>query len=317
MCIIYMKYIFIILITLCLFSCNNDLKVEKNSLSIITYNLYNLFDDIDDGYEHSSFRPHSGYTARDFQKRVELYSNLFKSEEFEADIIFLQEVESERVLEALLNDSLRRRGYAYYGLARVDNIPTTVGFISKIKPNEVQIHDSGSSRPFMSLTLFKNGSLYRIFSLHAKSNLGDEEENKKERRLMARHLKGLINKDENVIILGDFNTVISNDDLLSFSDSVDSIFVCNDINNINDNAFYDATEDSYYPLNSEGTYNYNGSWYFYDKILISNNIVDTKKYSFRVLNLPSVSKDGFPLAYDNSSESGYSDHFALKLTLGD
>lgn len=318
MCIINMKYLLLIIILIfSLLSCKGDLEKKDSNLSVITYNLYNLFDDIDDKTEHSSYRPNSGYTARDFKKRIELYCTLFKKEEFDADILFFQEVESQRVLEFLLDSGMRRRGYIYYGLAKLDNIPNTVGFISKIKPHDVQVHNSGSARPFISLSVFKNNVCYKIFALHAKSNIGEDSENKKDRIQTARHIKSLINENENIIVLGDFNSTISSDDMLRSFDSVDSLFVSCNSNSVDVKALYDATEDIYFPLNRDGTYNYNGKWYYYDKILISKSIVDKNKYSFRVLDLPELSKDGFPNAYDNSSESGYSDHFALKLTLGE
>ena len=312
-----MKYFLFIILIISLFSCKGELDKKDSSLSVITYNLYNLFDDIEDGNEYASYKSHSGYTSRDYKKRIELYSALFKKEEFDADILFFQEVESERVLEALLDSGMRRRGYIYYGLAKINNIPSTVGFISRIKPYDVQIHDSGSARPFISLSVLKNGISYKIFALHAKSNVGEDEDNKKDRKLLSRHIKNLIDKNENVIVLGDFNSTISNDDMLCNIDTFDSLFVSNDVNSVDERGFYDATEDSYYPINKDGTYNYNGVWYYYDKILLSKSIVDNKNFSFRILALDELSKDGYPNAYDNSSESGYSDHFALKLTLGD
>ena len=66
---------------------------------------------------------------------------------------------------------------------------------------------------------------------------------------------------------------------------------------------------------SDGTYFYMGKWYYYDKILISSSIASNSNFSFKILNLDFLSKDGFPLRYDNSSECGYSDHFALRLDL--
>ena len=309
-----MKYFILTLILLVFVSCEARIPNSSKGLSVITYNLYNMFDDIDNGNEHTAYHPSSGYTGRDFDKRIESYCALFKKEEFDVDIIFFQEIESERVLVSLLDKGMRRRGFHYYGIAKINNIPNTVGFISKIKPYEVKIHLAASDRPILSLEVIKDGEQYKIFNLHAKSNLGEEEENKKERKALARHINNLINPDEKVIILGDFNSSVS-DDMLSLNQEEDSIFVSLDSKNIAYGSFYDATEDVYFPLNGDGTYFYMGKWYYYDKILISSSIASNSNFSFKILNLDFLSKDGFPLRYDNSSECGYSDHFALRLDL--
>lgn len=309
-----MKYFILTLILLIFISCEAKIPNSSKGLSVITYNLYNMFDDIDNGNEHTNYHPSSGYTARDYDKRIGSYCALFKKEEFDVDIIFFQEIESERVLVSLLDKGMRRRGYQYYGIAKINNIPNTVGFISKIKPYEVRLHLASSDRPILSLEVIKNGVQYKIFNLHAKSNLGEEELNKKERKALARHINNLINPNEKVIILGDFNSSVS-DDMLSLNQEEDSIFVSLDSENIAYGSFYDATEDVYFPLNGDGTYFYKDKWYYYDKILISSSIANKSKFSYKILNLDLLCKDGFPLCYDNSSECGYSDHFALRLDL--
>ena len=310
-----MKY-FLLIMLLLLTSCRQDVVTIPDSLTVITYNLYNMFDSSDDGTEYAQYRPQSGYTARDAQKRCELYSALLRRRDFDADVMIFQEVESEKVLEAILDSGMRRRGYLYYGIVRTDS-PISVGFISKIKPTEVNIHDSGDGRAFLSLEVMKDGRQYLIIGLHAKSNLGSDEENVTLRRQLARHVRELAGERENCIVAGDFNSVIRKGDMLSPVDDGASLHVVTDMDGVRGGAFYDATEDLYFPLSAEGTYRYQGEWYFYDKILVSETIVrEASSLSLEVMNVDSVSgEDGAPIPYDNSSESGYSDHFAVKLTL--
>ena len=168
-----MKYFLLILLFI-LTSCRQDVITIPDSLTVITYNLYNMFDSSDDGTEYAQYRPQSGYTARDAHKRCELYSALLRRMDFDADVMIFQEVESEKVLEAILDSGMRRRGYLYYGIARTDS-PISVGFISKIKPTEVNLHDSGDGRAFLSLEVMKGVCQYLIIGLHAKSNLGSDE----------------------------------------------------------------------------------------------------------------------------------------------
>ena len=310
-----MKY-FLLILLFFLTSCRQDVVTIPDSLTVITYNLYNMFDSSDDGTEYAQYRPQSGYTARDAQKRCELYSALLRRRDFDADVMIFQEVESEKVLEAILDSGMRRRGYIYYGIARTDS-PISVGFISKIKPTEVNLHDSGDGRAFLSLEVMKGGRQYLIIGLHAKSNLGSDEENVTLRRQLARHVRELAGERENCIVAGDFNSVIRKGDMLSPVDDGASLHVVTDMDGVRGGAFYDATEDLYFPLSAEGTYLYQGEWYFYDKILVSETIVrEASSLSLEVMNVDSVSgEDGAPIPYDNSSESGYSDHFAVKLTL--
>ncbi|MGN0907601.1 MAG: hypothetical protein ACI4NM_10670, partial [Bullifex sp.] len=116
---------------------------------------------------------------------------------------------------------------------------------------------------------------------------------------------------------GDFNSMIKEGDMLSRTDDGKALHVVTDPDDIPSGAFYDASEDLYCPLSAEGSYRYQGRWYFYDKILVSGNIVrESSDFVMKVMNVPEVcDEDGSPVPYDNASESGYSDHFAVKLTL--
>ncbi len=310
-----MKYIFIFLI-LILTSCQQNMEDVPEGLTVMSYNLYNMFDSSDDGTEYSGYRPGSGYTSRDAAKRTELYSALLRRKDFAADVIIFQEVESEKVLEALLDSGMRRRGYLYYGLAKTE-APISVGFISKLKPSEVNLHGLEAGRAFLTLEVMKGGRQYLIVGLHAKSNLGDDDENRSERRMLSRHIRELMRDYDNVIVAGDFNSEVRTGDMLSPEDDGVALHVVTDMEGVPDGAFYDAAGDPYYPVSAEGSYRYMGKWYFYDRILASGTIMkEVGEYTFEVMNVGEVcAEDGSPASYDNSSESGYSDHFAVKLTL--
>ena len=322
-----MKIISILLFFLVLMLCSCDPAISVHDdglLSIVTFNCQTLFDDIEDGDEFSPYSRYEGWSRAKYEKRIEKLREAVKND-FDADIIFFQEIESGKVLEDLLDSSLRRRGYLYYAVADINN-PITVGFISRYNPVSVSVHGSGESRLVMRSEFVIDGHQMIIYTLHAKSNSGDDVENREDRKSTASLINSLVRSEmtANVIILGDFNSEpgIYPDDMLTMLDPCSSteiieessIPVCYKPERLDSMNFYDPLLDPSLPLNGNGTYYYNGSFFDYDRILFNNSLY-VNSSAFSIYILTSSGMNGIPYRYDPESGEGFSDHFPVKLTL--
>lgn len=320
--------IFLSILIIVFLSCTDEVIGEESGLTIISYNVHNLFDDLERGDEYSEYKKSGGWTSELYRGRISIFQKLFKSKRYsDADIIILQEVESAAVLNDLLDRGLRSRGFIFYGIIE-DNNPISVGYISKIMPNAVFIHQAGDQRPLLCIELVKNGMQFTVVSLHAKSNLGDDDENKSLRKEIGRHINFLARYYDSVplVVIGDFNTEPGLDSFDMLTDiactSVDNILssgsvpVTGDRGNSSDAVFYDPAYDHMMPLSADGSYYYSGRWYIYDRALVSGYLVDmSTDISFDILGDGTASSYGTPLDYDRSSGVGYSDHFAVKLKI--
>lgn len=315
-------------ILILLLSCSSETDQNDRDLTVISYNVQNLFDDLEVGTEYPEFKKYSGWSSELYNKRLSLFQKLFKKEHYsDADIIILEEVESKEVLSALLDSGLRRRGFIYYGIVEDEN-PISVGYISKISMKTVTLHKTGDQRTLLCLEIMKNDMQLVIVALHAKSNVGDDDEAREKRKEYARHILFLSEYYERVplIIIGDFNTEPRTDTQDMLSDvactkvevalSEGSVPITGEIEKADGFVLYDPSYDNYMPLSSDGSYYYNGHWYIYDRALVNRCLIDsTVDISFDILGDDTASTYGTPLPFDRITGVGYSDHFAVKLKI--
>lgn len=307
-----MRHILIVPFLFLLFSCSPDAK--GHGFSILTYNLYLLFDDSDDGDEYYPFTSSNGYDEELYLNRIEKYASLLCSEEYRSDIFVFQEVESAEVLEDLIKAGLAKYGYKYYGIASNDN-PISVGFISKISPKSIFIHESSGPRPIIELEFIISGEMVSVYMLHAKSRL---DGGSAERKDQFEHLSYLMDSSSPSLSIacGDFNEDPRFDENLSdFSyGSSAALCVTGDAGLVSSGVYYSAALDQSVP--SMDTYYYEGRWYSYDHILVNGAAFDgygLELEQVKVLSPPEVlDAGGLPMKFDAGTGFGYSDHLAVK-----
>lgn len=110
-------------------------------LAVVSYNVQNLFDSVEDGDEYPAFRHSGGYTPdRYFRRLVSLAETLRTSSVRAPDLIVLQEIEGSRVVADLLYDHLRSPRYH----ATVVPVPGRMGVavLSRKPPSGVRTHQS-------------------------------------------------------------------------------------------------------------------------------------------------------------------------------
>lgn len=294
-------------------------NVENKKLVISSWNTYCFFDGVENSTEYPSFSQTKGYTRAKYEKRIKSYVHYISTVLSDSDIIFLEEIESNNVLIDLLEGGLSGMGYLYYGLAQERVGELSVGFISRIKPSSYSLHKTTSSRYILELSFFYNNEMITVLALHFKSQLTNSNgiERMEEAKLVASIIE---EKDgENIVVIGDFNCdVFSNKG--EMGDERDSsnvaIKLTGDGRRAYDGVMFTPYLDYAKPI-EKGSYYYLGAWYSYDNALLSSTFFDGKgiEYdSFRIVNSSLCSDSaGLPLKYDISSESGFSDHFAISL----
>ena len=309
-----MKRLFLLLIPffILLSSCSQD-KADRG-LSILAYNMYLLFDSNEDGDEYYPFTHSGGYGSAEYESRIRRYRDFFLSDEGEADIYILSEIESEDVLVDLMKGKMRRKGYKYYGICSYDT-PISVGFISRIPVKDVKVHSNDGPRDILEIEFIINGSLIKIFTIHAKSRLDGGQE---ERRSTFEHLSYLMSRSypSLSIAAGDFNEdPRQGPDFLRSDAGLDNpLKVTSSVDDLLPSVFYSPSLDG-----GLDTYFYQERWYSYDNIILSAAAFDGigLEYvtSYVVYPEGAVDELGRPIRYEVQNNAGYSDHLAIKCIL--
>ncbi len=308
-----MSIIFLLLLLL-LSSCSPS--GENGVFTVTSWNAYCFFDGCDNSTEYDEFTSSSGYTRAKYLKRVEDAALYMASNIGESDIIILQEIESPDVLYDLLEAGLKDIGFFYYGLAQAEDGILSVGFISKIKPSSFCFHSTTSSRPIAEINLLVGGKMVTIFAVHLKSQLNEDNTRTEELALIETLVAE--RQDENVIVIGDFNT-----DCRTGGEMGDGkgnthyvLSLTGDGLRANNGVLFSPYLDYSSPI-EVGSYYYSGDWYSYDNALLSSAFFDgegIEYFDFRIIS-PAEAKNtsGIPVKYDKSTGTGYSDHFAIML----
>ena len=315
-----MRFAFLPFFILLSFSCSPS--INRSFFTVTTYNLYAFFDSYEDGDEYEGFAKSDGYDGEAYSERIRNTAILIGKVFSSSDVIILEEVESNAVLLDLLEAGLKEKGFIYYGLADDEN-NLSVGFLSKLKPLSTALHVFPGCRPILELVFQKSGELIHIFGVHFRSRIpgGDDE-----RMQEALHLAALMerNPDALCIAAGDFNT----DPLLSSSpfslspdcyDEDNAFHVTGDPSKTGPHLYFSPLNDPDAVLSEDGTYFYDGVWYFYDLFLLSEKAWDGEGWEYDGIIIESnrTMKDngGRPFPYDVSTGYGYSDHFPVTLRL--
>lgn len=205
------------------------------SLSIATYNVHNLFDDIDDGGEYPEFRAGSGrWNGALYRKRLDGVAEAVLS--FPSggskgpDILCLQEVESLKVLRDLSSGPLSACRYSWCALGGPESSPIHCAVLSRVPVSRARFHAVDCAGGFRQgrdcieldvavpesgrrpKTAPERGSLeFTLFVCHWKSRLEGARETEGQRRQAAALLAGrarqirLARPGRPIVICGDFN----------------------------------------------------------------------------------------------------------------
>ena len=316
-----MKLIPMFLIIILLASC--PASPEAGTFTVATYNAYAFFDGIDDGDEYDGFSHSDGYDGAAYEERVRSLAILLGLELSSSDVIILEEVESIEVLADLIDSGLGDLGYRWYGLADDGSSPLSVGFLSRLQPVSATMHEAEGLRPILGLSFRVHGETVRVYGVHFRSRLSGGED---ERWEQAMHLRTLMESGEGGIVIaaGDFNTDprFPERSMAMFPEDAGgnhAMLVTPDPSKASEGIYFSPLISPDAPLEKEGTFCHDGSWYIYDGFLLSREAWDGSGLEYESVRIISdrrmEDRLGRPMPYDASTGYGYSDHFPAELTL--
>lgn len=331
--------VMVVLLSLFL-SCSTERYNAKRNITMVFYNVENLYDTIDDPRTNDNeFLPDSEkkWTPERYQKKLEDISKVLSSINSHElpEIIGLCEVENKQVLEDL--SKTRKLASGKYQIVHYDS-PDFRGIDCALlyRPDEFKVIESSpikvaftddnnyTTRDILYVKgETNNREEFHVFVNHWPSRIGGNDQTEPKRIVVAQILKSKIdsvqnvNPEANIVIMGDMNDEPSNKSLSKIigaksPDVENAEFI---------NLMFPAHNDK------RGSYNYRGNWNMLDNIVVSSNLLDDQ--GFKVIGnqgdvfheewMENISRDG--VMYPNRTYGGpnyyggVSDHFPVYFML--
>ena len=192
-----------------------EAEKSPDNLTIVSWNVQNLFDGIDNGFEYSEFTNSAGWNSEKYQARLQSIAAALKGESgVKADILALIEIENDIVLQDLADGSCLDYGWSFF--AGAENSSVGLGVLSALPITDAKAHsfysgDGGLPRPVAEVWIDTGSEPLVLLVCHWKSKVGGEKQTEALRRsasaLIARRLAEIETESAGtpVVILGDLN----------------------------------------------------------------------------------------------------------------
>jgi endonuclease/exonuclease/phosphatase family metal-dependent hydrolase len=194
-----------------------EVKLDNSSvdtLTLMTWNVHNLFDGVDNGFEYPEFLQSSGWSTEKYLGRINSLSAAINTLKPKPDIIMFQEVENLDIMNDLAFTI--SNGFEWSHFANNPGAALGVGLISRLPVLEAMSHSitvnsDTTPRPVLEVRVQAGDSEFVLFICHWKSKLGGDAATESVRRASARvivrRIRELweINPDLGVIVAGDLN----------------------------------------------------------------------------------------------------------------
>ena len=317
------------------------------TLTLMTWNVQNLFDGLDNGHEYDEFLNSAGWSTEKYKGRVSTISGAIGSVKPPPDIIMFQEIESlvtiQDVAEALSG------GYGYSHFAKNPNASLGVGIISRFplvepKAHSITIDSETIPRPILEIRIQAEKE-FVIFVCHWKSKLGGDDNTESIRRASARVILRRIRElweeepDLGIIVAGDLNEN-HNEFYRRNAEAVCALLpddpYCAQLTNGVQKDFIvlgknKPPEPVHFPRETivlfsawmrdieKGSYYFKNDWETIDHFLISRQFFNNTGWNFEKVApadfSPFANAHGIPVPYNMRTGAGLSDHLPLLLTL--
>lgn len=237
--------------------------VGGTEVKIATYNVENLFDMIYEGTEYEEYIPNGDWGWTEEMYRTKLRNTATVIRGIGADIIGLQEIESERTLKDLKAE-INRQGlyYPYYAFAKTRNSAVNVALLSRYPIQSALKHPvnySGKYRDILEAKIIIDEKPLRVFVNHWKSKSGPESERIECAKRLLLRLKELPD-NEPYILIGDFNSHYEEHRIFLKSRKLNDTDGVTGINHILKTVDENEEPITYAALKNNGEYRYN-LWY--------------------------------------------------------
>jgi endonuclease/exonuclease/phosphatase family metal-dependent hydrolase len=300
-------------------SCSFDFTPRPSeTLSVITWNVENLFDEVDDGTEYPEFDPQKGWTRADFWQRCESLSKVIHAcTPGGPDLLVLEEVETPHALEVLNSRFLGDLGYRYSWITPPEFAGMRTGYLSRYPLLKTGVHwpelpGTGQLRPILEAELDIGGRHLVVLANHWKSRIPTPEATEPLRKLTAdalgKRLTELQDRADQplVIAVGDFNTSVELSRPWpnpSLSGSLERTVI----------GEVELTDPWAMAGEPHGSNFYRGQWTVLDHMFLLSSSLRTGDWV--ALDFHPVRYAPKPLAWGPRTRNGVSDHFPLLLVL--
>ena len=292
---------------------------------IMWWNIYNLFDDIDDPDVDDMQR-----SRREYMRDVSEIASVFGSLHPLANLIGLGELENRRVLDDLIQElRWHKRHPDYRCPAYIDSrdprgidVGCLVHYQTALKVDRVSAiypSDPEAVRPVLYLQARINQDPIHFVFLHSKSQRSGPTHHRDPNpgsriRFAYAHLIRKIAVDTGsqgigLVVMGDFNETPQSPSLQ---------YAANAWNGrpqrphqLKDNRLYNITQEM--RADAKGTHCYHGQWNFLDQVLVNGALL--RPGGIEIIGRPHVLTHE-PLLYRGEPNRWYSDHLPIYLTLG-
>jgi len=321
-------------------------------VSILAYNVKELFDAKDDGTEYEEYSVARGrwdesrYKARLALVAEAVLASRPSSSPPGPDVLCLEEAEGAAVLEDLRSGPLAKARYRYSAVADAEGGPFANCVLSRLpivsaSGHSATLGETKAGRDVLEVELDSGGSRLVVLVCHWKSKVGGAEATEEARREAAALVRGRVaarlaaDPGAAIVVCGDFNespdelrragyayptALVRLEDADRFPDRGSRLLVAPSL----DSAKIDGEVALYSPwADSDGySYSHDGVRERIDGFLLSPGLrgPGLKYASFSAVTAPFlIDAAGAPIAWNSSTRSGYSDHLpiALELTVGE
>jgi len=327
--------------------------ISVDGVTVMSYNVENLFDDVHNGSEYPEFDPARGKWSSDqFHIRVDSIAEVIrKAVAGGPDVLVLQEIENENALDTLVDRGLAGMGYAWRVFVPKKNVSANVAIVSRLPVARVGSLGVGPwkanspMRDVIEADILVSGHTLYVFDNHWKARTGGVRATEVSRResaaVLARRIREILVQDPgaDIIAAGDLNesvdeytrtgkkymTALMPDSFdLERKDAAVSIALSADARGLGASGDRLELYDPWFEMQEpqRGSYAYQGAWLTYDHMLLSPGMLDASGFTYRggsfvVVRLPFLlNPDGTPRsATDPRGARGFSDHLPLLMTL--
>ncbi len=327
----------------------------QNEITLMSYNVENLFDDVSDGTEYSSYDPaKSGWNRKSYLEKLSALSKVIRSAvPGGPDVLALQEVENAAVLDRLCSDYLFRLNYSYKTIVPVPGQAVHCAVASRLPIRRVgalqaEFWKGNPQRVILEVEILHRGHRLFLYNCHWKSKTGGivetEEARRASARVLERRVRELLREDPclDIVVIGDLNEnleepLLSGQSLARALNPLDSsvsagqdgaeagegIFLTHDPLQAGLGSGRVVLYEPWYelPVDRRGSYVYQKIWQTPDHILLSAGLFDTRGFSyepgwFKVVRSSYLLETGTGFPKrTDAAGGGYSDHLPLLLRL--
>lgn len=329
------------------------LAASASGLTVMSYNVENLFDDVRNGTEYREFDPlHGTWNSEFFKVRVDSIAEVVrKAVPGGPDILLLQEIENEHALQTLAEEGLSGMGYAWRVLVPKKNLAANVAIMSRFPISGVRAlavgpwKDHTPVRDIIEATVVSGGHSLYVFDNHWKAKTGGVKATEASRlqsaAVLARRVREILAQDPSadILVAGDMNesadeyvrtgrkyqtALIPSSETTPQKFTGQSIFLSGNTRALGATGDRLVLYDPWFELAParRGSYSYQGTWLTVDHILLSAGLFDARGFSYRwgsfgPVRLPFLfSTEGVPKRWTGlGAGRGYSDHLPLLVTL--